>query len=167
MSTVQVGITLIGIVAGVYGGVALAEDLTPYVEKVSWLKEYAGQIALVIIVGIITYLSLIIGELIPKSIAMNNPEAITIALAPFMKGLAIVAYPVVAFLGFSTKIVLKLFMIKTRSEPPITEEELKYLIEKGSQHGVLEKQKSDIMKSVFSFGEHRAYTIMRLKKDVT
>lgn len=167
LSTVQVGITLIGIVAGVYGGVALAEDLTPYVEKVSWLKEYAGQIALVIVVGIITYLSLIIGELVPKSIAMNNPEAITIALAPFMKGLAIVAYPVVAFLGFSTKIVLKLFMIKERSEPPVTEEELKYLIEKGSQHGVLEKQESDIMKSVFSFGEHRAYTIMRLKKDIT
>lgn len=166
LSTVQVGITLIGIIAGAYGGVALSKDIIPYLEQISWLKDYAEEVAFALVVAIITYLSLIIGELVPKTIAINNPEKITITLAPAMRVLSIVTYPIVMFLGFSTQFVLKVFKIKEKKEPPITESELKYLIDQGSRHGVIEREESEIMKSVFSLGDRKASTIMTLRKDI-
>lgn len=167
LSTVQIGITLVGIIAGAYGGEAFTEYLQPYFERVDVLKQYAGQIAFISIVVIITYFSLIIGELVPKSIALNNPEGITITFAPFMKGLSVITYPFVAFLTLSTKLFLKLLMIKQRNEPPVTEDELKYMIETGSQHGIIEKQESDIMHSVFKFGDRKAYNVMTRRRDMT
>lgn len=166
LSTVQVGITLIGIIAGAYGGVALSEDLIPYLEQISWLGDYVDEVAFTLVVAFITYLSLIIGELVPKTIAINNPEKITITLAPIMKVLSIITYPIVAFLSFSTQVMLKLFRIKERKEPPVTESELKYLIDQGSRHGVIEREESEIMKSVFSLGDRKASTIMTLRKDI-
>lgn len=167
LSTIQIGITLVGIVAGAYGAEVFTKDLQPFFENIIWLKPYAEEIAFVSIVTAITYFSLIIGELVPKSIALNNPEKITITFAPFMKGLAIFTYPFVAFLSLSTKILLKLLMIKANKEPPVTEEELKYMIETGSQHGIIEKQESEIMYGVFRFGDKKANDIMTRKKDIT
>jgi putative hemolysin len=167
LSTVQIGITLVGIIAGAYGGEAFTKNLQPYVEQVAWLKPYAEEVAFALIVAVITYFSLIIGELVPKSIALNNPEGITITFAPFMRGLAIVTYPFVVFLSLSTKLFLKLFMIKQRNDPPVTEDELKYMIETGSQHGIIEKQESDIMHSVFKFGDRRADNVMTQRRDIT
>ncbi len=166
LSTVQIGITLVGIIAGAYGGEAFTEDLQPFFEQIPWLKQYAEEIAFACIVTIITYFSLIIGELVPKSIAMNNPEKITVALAPFMKGLSVVTYPFVAFLTISTKIVLRLFMIKENTEPPVTEEELKYMLDTGSKHGVIESQENEIIKGVFRFGDRKANTVMTHRKDI-
>ncbi len=166
LSTVQIGITLVGIVAGAYGGEAFTKDLQPYFEQISWLKPYAEEVAFFSIILVITYFSLIIGELVPKSIAINNPEGITIAFASFMSVLSKVTYPFVAFLSFSTKLILKLFMIKERRETPVTEDELKYMIETGSQHGVIEKQESDIMHSVFKFGDRTADSVMVRKRDI-
>jgi putative hemolysin len=167
LSTVQIGITLVGIVAGAYGGEAFTKNLQPYLEQITWLKPYAEQTAFVLIVTVITYFSLIIGELVPKSIALNNPESITITFAPFMRGLSIVTYPFVAFLSLSTKLLLKILMIKERNEPPVSEDELKYMIETGSQHGIIEKQESEIMHSVFKFGDSKADHVMTRKKDIT
>jgi putative hemolysin len=167
LSTVQIGITLVGIVAGAYGGEAFTKDLQPYLEHISWIKNYAEEVAFVLIVTVITYFSLIIGELVPKSIALNNPEGITITFAPFMKGLAIVTYPFVAFLSLSTKLFLKVLMIKERNEPPVSEDELKYMIETGSQHGVIEKQESEIMHSVFRFGDRKADNVMTQRRDIS
>jgi putative hemolysin len=167
LSTVQIGITLVGIVAGAYGGEAFTKNLQPYLEQIAWLKPYAEQTAFVLIVAIITYFSLIIGELVPKSIALNNPESITITFAPFMRGLSIVTYPFVAFLSLSTKLLLKILMIKERNEPPVSEDELKYMIETGSQHGIIEKQESEIMHSVFKFGDRKANNVMTQRRDIT
>lgn len=167
LSTVQIGITLVGIVAGAYGGEAFTKDLQPYIEKILWLKSYAEEVAFALIVAIITYFSLIIGELVPKSIALNNPEEITITFAPLMRGLAIVTYPFVWFLSVSTKLFLKVFMIKDRNEPPVTEDELKYMIETGSQHGIIEKQESEIMHSVFKFGDRKADNVMTQRRDIS
>lgn len=167
LSTVQIGITLVGIVAGAYGGEAFTKSLQPYIEQISWLKPYAEEVAFALIVAVITYFSLIIGELVPKSIALNNPEGITITFAPFMRGLAIVTYPIVVFLSLSTKLFLKLFMIKQRNDPPVTEDELKYMIETGSRHGIIEKQESEIMHSVFRFGDKRAINVMTQRRDIT
>ena len=166
LSTVQIGITLVGIIAGAFGGLTLADDLAPTLEKISWLAPYAHQAAIAIVVTIITYFSLIIGELVPKTIAFNNPEGITITLAPFMKFLSWITTPVVAFLSLSTKIFLKVLMIKEKDETPVTEEELKILIEKGTQFGTLEHNESELLKRIFRFGDRRAYDIMTNRQDV-
>ncbi len=166
LSTVQIGITLVGIIAGVYGGLAIAEDLTPVFQKITWLAPYAEQTAIVFVVSVITYLSLIIGELVPKTIAFNNPEGITITLAPFMNFLSWLTTPIVAFLSLSTKVLLKILMIKPKDETPVTEEELKILIEKGAQFGTLEHRESELLKRIFRFGDRKAYDIMTNRQDV-
>ncbi len=166
LSTVQIGITLVGIIAGAYGGEAFTEDLKPFFEKIDWLKNYAEEVAFISIITIITYFSLIIGELVPKSIAMNNPEGITIAMAPIMKVLSILTFPFVILLSFSTKVLLKILMIKEKGESPVTEAELKYMIESGSQHGVIEKQEEEMMYGVFRFGDKRASHLMTRRSDM-
>ncbi|HEY7751694.1 MAG TPA: hemolysin family protein [Ignavibacteriaceae bacterium] len=166
LSTVQVGITLVGIIAGALGGTTLAEDLTPLIERIEPVKELAFEISFIIVVGFITYLSLIIGELVPKTIAYNNPEGISIALAPLMKVLSIIAHPVVRFLSFSTKIFLAILGIESKKAPPLTEDELKSLIEQGSQFGTIEKKENEMIKSIFRFGDRKAYSIMIPRQDV-
>lgn len=166
LSTVQIGITLVGIIAGAYGGAALVDDIYPFLEQFPALKEYAVEIAYVIVVGVITYLSIIIGELVPKSIAYSNPEGIAIALAPLIKLLSIITKPVVKFLSFSTKIVVKIFRIKQVKEPPVTEEELKMLIDQGSQFGTFEKNESEMLKSIFRFGDRQAFSIMINRQNI-
>jgi len=137
LSAIQVGITLIGIVTGAFGGVALAEDIAPFFLKIPVLAPYAETIAVVLIVGFITYLSLIIGELVPKTLALNNPEKITIFFSPFMKIIGQVVYPVVWFLSVSTNLILKVFGVKEKEETPVTEEELRILLKQGSETGVI------------------------------
>jgi putative hemolysin len=166
LSTVQIGITLVGIIAGAFGGLTLADDLIPTFEKIDWLAPYAKQAAIVTIVSVITYFSLIIGELVPKTIAFNNPEGITITLAPFMKFLSWLTTPIVAFLSLSTKIFLKVLMINPKDETPVTEDELKILIEKGAQFGTLEHRESELLKRIFRFGDRKAYSIMTNRQDV-
>lgn len=166
LSAVQIGITLVGIVAGAYGGLALADDLAPAFQNIVWLKSYAKEAAVVIVVSIITYLSLIIGELVPKTIAFNNPEGITIALAPFMQILLWITTPIVSFLSLSTKFLLKVLMIKPKDETPVTEEELKILIEKGAQFGTLEHGETQLLKRIFRFADRKASSIMTNRRDV-
>ncbi|MEW6653191.1 MAG: hemolysin family protein, partial [Bacteroidota bacterium] len=166
LSAVQIGITLIGIVAGAYGGTALAEDLVPYISMYSGLKDYANEIAFIIVVGMITYFSLIIGELVPKTLAFNNPERLASFSAPIMLILATTTKPIIWLLSISTKLVLKLLFIKQSKENPITEEELKYLLEQGTLHGTFEKYETEIIKSIFRFGDRKASSIMTKRQDV-
>jgi putative hemolysin len=166
LSTVQIGITLIGIFAGAYGGTALADDLTPILARIVWLQPYAPQVAFGLIVTIITYLSLVVGELVPKSIAMTYAESITIVMAPIMKVISKITYPFVVLLSLSTKLLLKVLFIKERGEDLVSEEELKYMIAQGSESGVLEQKESDIMSSVFSMADKSAYSVMIHRKDV-
>lgn len=166
LSTVQIGITLIGIIAGAYGGLELSKDLQPHVENLGVPQKFSDDVSLIIIVSAITYLSLIIGELVPKTIAFNNPEAITVRLSPLMWVLSFIAKPLVWFLSFSTKIILKLFRIKHTDKPPVTEEELKLMIEQGGKYGVLELKESEMMKGIFRFGDRRAYSVMTNRQDI-
>ncbi|OGP91099.1 MAG: hypothetical protein A2031_05810 [Deltaproteobacteria bacterium RBG_19FT_COMBO_43_11] len=167
LSAIQVGITLIGIVSGAYGGLVLSEDVAALFKGISPLAPYAYTLAVVIVVGIITYLSLIIGELVPKTIALNNAEAIATFLSPPMKIFGSATYPVVWFLSISTKLILKLFNIEKKGEDPITDEELRILLKKGSEHGVFEKEESDIINEVIRFGDKRANALMIPRVDVT
>lgn len=164
LSTVQIGITLVGILAGAYGAEQFTKNLQPLIEQITFFKPIAEEVSFALIITIITYFSLIIGELVPKTIALNNPEKLTIKLAPFMRGLAIVTYPLVWFLSRSTKIFLKILFIKENKNPPLTEDELKYIIETGSRDGVIEKEEGDIMQRVITFADRKAKDVMTGKK---
>ena len=166
LSAIQIGITLIGIVSGAFGGLALAEDVVPWFSGVTWLAPYADALAVILVVGFITYLSLIIGELVPKTIALNNPERIAMFLSPAMKVLGSILFPIVWFLSVSTKLVLALFRIKKSVDAPVTEEELRLLLKQGSEHGVIEKEESDIINEVIRFGDKRAGSIMTHRTNV-
>lgn len=166
LSAIQVGITLIGIASGAFAGLALAEDVAPLLKNVGWLAPHAHTLSVIIVVGVITYLSLIIGELVPKTIALNNAEAIAIFLSPAMKVFGSVTYPVVWILSISTKIVLKLFGVQNRNEALVTEEELRMFLKKGSEHGVIEKEESDMINEVIRFGDKRAGALMVPRVDV-
>jgi putative hemolysin len=166
LSAIQVGITLIGIIAGAYGGLALAEDVAPWFNNIPDLAPYADTLAITLVVSFITYLSLIIGELVPKTIALNNPEAIASLLSPVMKIVGATAYPVVWFLSVSTRIVLRVIRIKPKDEVPVTEEELRILLKQGSEHGVIEKEESQIISEVIRFGDKRASMIMTHRVNV-
>ena len=123
LSTIQIGITLIGIISGAYGGVAIADDVTPLFAMIPGLELYAKDLAMVTTVAVITYLSLIIGELVPKSMALNNPERYATLLSPFMIILTKVSYPFVCLLSASTKLTNKLIGMKDGEERQMTQEE--------------------------------------------
>jgi putative hemolysin len=124
LSTVQIGITLIGILTGAFGGATLAESLAVYFAQFPALQPYSVVISGVIVVTVITYFSLVIGELVPKRLALNNAERIAVLVAPIMQFVSTIATPVVSFLSASTELVVRRLGIKPASEPAITEEEV-------------------------------------------
>jgi putative hemolysin len=166
LSTVQVGITLIGVIAGAYGGIAIAEDLTPIIKEIDFLKNAAQEISIIIVVAVITYLSLVIGELVPKTIAFNNPESIAILVAPSMKLLSTAVSPAIWFLSISTKLFFKIFKIKQNTNPPVTEDELKILLEQGAKYGTLESKETEMINSIFRFGDRKADSLMTNRQDI-
>jgi len=151
LSTIQIGITLIGILAGAFGGATLSARLASRLKELPSIAAYADLIGVGVVVLLITYFSLVIGELVPKRVALNNAEGISIAVARSMKVLAAVAFPVVRLLSLSTDAVIRillLFGIKPSHEPPVTEEELKLLIEQGTRFGVFEEAEQEMIEGV-------------------
>jgi len=166
LSAIQVGITLVGIVSGAYGGVALSEDVAPLFERIGFLAEYSQALSFASIVALITYLSLVIGELVPKTLALNNPEKISVFLSPVMRQVGLILYPIVWFLSISTKLFMVIFRIRKREGTMITENELRLLLKQGSEHGVIEKEESEIINEVIRFGDKRAGSIMTHRVNV-
>ncbi|HLF02252.1 MAG TPA: CNNM domain-containing protein [Anaerolineales bacterium] len=136
LSTVQVGITLIGILAGAFGGATLAEKLGESLALTPILADYSEAIAFGFVVIGITYFSLVIGELVPKRLALNNPERIAMTISSPMRWMSRVASPVVRLLSASTNLTLRLLRARPSSEAPVTEEEIKLLIDQGTEAGV-------------------------------
>lgn len=166
LSTVQIGITLVGVLAGAYGGVALAEDLAPWVAQVPILAPYSSGIAFAGVVIIITYLSLVIGELVPKHIALRRPEPVALMVARPMRVVSIVAAPLVALLSGSTEIVLKLTGQHASGEASITEEEISFLLAEGAQAGVFEEVEQEIIERVFRFGDRSVASMMTPRTEI-
>jgi putative hemolysin len=166
LSTIQIGITLIGIISGAYSGVAIAEHLTPYIAAVPALANLASFLSIAIVIAIVTYFSILVGELVPKSIALEHPETITIALTPFMRFMATITYPLVWILSISTKGLLKLFKLKPNSSPPFSEEEIRLMLKQGSESGVIDKHESEMITEVFRFGSKTAFSIMTPRIDI-
>lgn len=161
LATVQVGITLIGILAGAFGGATLSQTLALYLNRVPFLGEYSQVIGLGLVVVLITYLSLIIGELVPKRLALNNPEKIAASVAFPMRWLAAIASPIVHLLSSSTEMVLRLIGSQTsHADPLVTEEEIKVLIRQGTEAGMFEEAEQDIVERVFHLGDQRISSLM-------
>lgn len=166
LSSVQVGITLIGIVSGAYGGAALTDDLEKYLVEISWLAPYAHNIALISVIGSITYFTIVIGELVPKTLAMNNPEGIALICVPIIRYFTFVTFPFVKLLSISTKLILKLVGMKESDGERVSEEELKFLIKSAGKQGILEKEESDVHHNLFYFTDQTAKTLMTHHTDV-
>lgn len=166
LSTVQIGITLVGVFTGAIGGATLSEPLAVALAGVPLLKEYAETLAIGIVVLLITFFSIVLGELVPKRIALQNPEQIASALAGPMMVVSKVFAPFVWVLGRITDFVLKVMGVKPGSEPPVTEEEIQLLIDQGTQAGVFEESEQDMVEGVFSLGDQRVYSLMTPRTDI-
>jgi putative hemolysin len=166
LSTVQIGITLIGILSGAFGGATIAESLTAYVARFPAVQPYSEAIAVGIVVTVITYFSLVIGELVPKRLALSNPERIAMAVAPLMQFISTVTKPFVSFLSASTELLVRLLGIKPASEPAITEEEVKILIEQGRASGVFEDVEQEIVERVFRLSDRTVNSLMTHRSEI-
>lgn len=160
LSTVQVGITLIGVFAGAYGGASLAGQLDTYFERFPVLNPYSEGLALVIVVAAITYLSLVVGELVPKRIALNNPERVAAAIAGPMQVVAACAAPIVRLLSFSTEALLTLLGARKANDAPVTEEEVSAMLEAGTTAGVFHEEETDLVTRVFSLDDQPVSALM-------
>jgi putative hemolysin len=166
LSTVQVGITSIAILSGAIGESTLADPLSVWLKDLGVLEKYAKPIALAIVVPIITYLSVVVGELVPKRIALHAPERLSAIVARPMGWLAKAVRPFVWLLTASTDLVLKLFNLKTNEEPPVTDEEIKVLMEQGAEAGVFHESEQAIVSNVLKLDEQRVAAIMTHRTDI-
>lgn len=166
LSTVQIGITLIGVLAGAFGGATIAEEIAEYLKAFPYLSPHAESIALGSVVLVITYLSLVIGELVPKRIALNSPEHIASLVALPMQWLSTLVAPLVSLLTFSTDVVTRLIGLRASKEPPITEQEITVMIEQGTQAGIFEPDEHSMVKRVFHLGDRTVSSLMTVRQDI-
>lgn len=166
LSTVQIGITLVGIFAGAFGGATISQHLERVLNRIPALAPYSEGLSLGLVVLVITYLSLIVGELVPKRLALNNPEAIAVAVASPMKTLSAIASPIIHLLSYSTELVLRLLKIRPSSEPSVTEEEVKLLIQQGTEAGTFEAAEQEMLERVIHLGDRRVSSIMTPRPEI-
>jgi putative hemolysin len=160
LSTVQIGISLIGVLAGAFGGATIAEPLAGALRVVPVLAPYAGPIAFGIVVVGITYLSLILGELVPKRLALNGAEVVASRVAGPMRLLSMITSSVVWFLSFSTETVLRLLRVRPPAESPVTEQEVEILMEEGARAGVFEDEERDLVRSALQLDDRPVRELM-------
>jgi putative hemolysin len=160
LSTVQIGISLIGVLAGAFGGAALAGPLAEVLRAVPILAPYADLVAFAVVVGAITYLSLVIGELVPKRMALGAPEAVASLVARPMRLLSALTSPVVWFLGASTDAVLRLLRISPSAEDPVSEQEVEMLLEEGARAGIFEEEERDLARRALQLDDRPVRELM-------
>ena len=166
LSTVQIGITLVGVLAGAFGGATIAAQISDWVTGFPPLAPYSAAIGVGVVVLLITYFSLVLGELVPKRLALNNPERIATLMAAPMLLLSRLTSPLVRLLSISSNLVLRLLGAKPSDEPPVTEEEIKVMIEQGTQAGVFAEAEQDMVQAVFRLADRRVGTLMTPRTDV-
>jgi putative hemolysin len=167
LSTVQVGITLVGIIMGAYGATALAEDVAPViVQTFPALEKHATLIAFSVVIAATTYLSIVIGELVPKRIAITAPETFASLVAPPMAMLSRVAFPIVFVLRGSTNLILSVFGLSKVNTDLMTEEEIESVIEEGAASGAIEEEERAMIRSVMRLADRDVRSIMTPRKDV-
>lgn len=160
LSTVQIGITLVGIGTGVYSGAVLAKPLEALLANIEALAPYAAIASYSTVVALVTYLSLVLGELLPKKLALNNPEKVAIQFAGFIKLLVTIFKPLTVFLSVSTNLFFKILGVRPNDEPPVTEEEVRVLIEQGKEHGVFDDHEQMMIENVLALDDLRVSEVM-------
>lgn len=166
LSTVQIGITLIGILTGIYSGDKITTDVQNFVAGFEMLKPYANSVAVGIVVVILTFFSLVLGELVPKRIGLNYPETIAKAVAVPMKIISKITAPFIWLLTISTEFILDVFRIKPTADGKVTEEEIKAIIKEGTEVGEVQEIEQDIVERVFHIGDRKVNSLMTHRKSV-
>src|SRR5438874_2811322 len=166
LATTQIGITLIAILAGAYGERTLSSRLASYLESFPSIAPYHESLAFGIVVVGITYISLVAGELLPKRLALHNSEKIAASMSGFMQFISRLCAPLVALISGSTQFLMKAFRLRPSTEPPVTEEEIKVMMEQGTEAGVFEEAEHDIVKSIFKLADRAVSALMRPRRDV-
>jgi len=166
LSTVQIGITLIGILTGIYSGDKITTDVKLFIESFPALQPYSANISVGIVVVVLTFFSLVLGELVPKRIGLNYPEAIAKMVAVPMKVISIVTAPFIWLLTISTESLLKLFRIRPTADGKVTEEEIKAIIKEGTEVGEVQEIEQDIVERVFHIGDRKVNSLMTHRKSV-
>jgi putative hemolysin len=166
LSVTQIGITTIDMLLGALTGATIGVWIDAQLGKYPALEPYSAIIGLLVGVVPVTYLSLVIGDLVPKRLAMRDPEGVSATFASPMLFFTRLFSPLVKFLSFSTESVLRLMGVKASTEPPVTEEEIQLLIDQGTQAGVFEESEQDMVEGVFSLGEQRIYSVMTPRTEI-
>ena len=167
-STIQIGITLISIVTGLYSGATFSDPMATYIkEHILWLADYADTVSPIFIVSLTTYLSLVIGELVPKRLAYNSPESIAIMMAIPMKYFATITKPFVALLSMSTTMLLKVLGVKHKEEAPVTESEINKMLVQGVELGAYEEEEPVLVENIFRLADLDASDIMTPRTQLT
>lgn len=166
LSTVQIGITLVGILSGAFGGAALSARLVPYVAQIPHLELYAETLSFAFVVLIITYFSLVIGELVPKSIALTAPETVASLFSRPMRFISKATSPFVWLLSVSTNLVLKLFRLGDANDAAVTEDEIRAMIAQGTSVGVFEESEQDLLESIIRLDDKRVSALMTPRAEI-
>lgn len=166
LSAVQIGITLISIITGVYSGERFSKNLQPVFENIAVLKPYAETISTTLIIILVTFLSIIFGELIPKRIGLLRSEKISKAVAGPMKFFATITHPIVWLLNKTSNIFFSIFNIKRSKEDAVTEEEIKTLITEGTEAGTIDEAEQEIIERVFHLGDRNITSLMTHRSDI-
>ncbi len=167
LSTVQIGITLVGVLAGALSGATLADRFSAWLEPTFGISAgVADTVAFALVVGGVTYLSLIVGELVPKQIALKNPERIAIAVAPAMTLLAKVAGPLVSLLDLSSKLVLRLVGAGKGNSEKVSEEEIRHLVAEAESAGIVEPAEVKMIAAVMKLGDRSVRAVMTPRREL-
>ena len=166
LSTIQVGITTVGILSGVVGEAAFVTPLAERIGRFALIAPYAEGIALGLVVAGLTYVTVVAGELVPKQLGLLRPEAVALVIAPPMKGLSTLARPLVWLFSTSSDLVLRLLRVKHGTEPPVTDEEIEVLMEQGAEAGVFHESEQEIVSNVLRLDEQRVGAILTPRKDL-
>lgn len=166
LSTAQIGITLVAILTGLYSGEKFSEDLKPYIQRIVVLRPYAGNISTALIVMIVTFLTIIFGELIPKRIGLLRAEKIARYVAGPMKVLSKIGYPIVSLLNVTSNLFFAIFPIRASKESNVTEEEIKAIISEGTEQGTIEEAEQEIIERVFHLGDRNITSLMTHRSDI-
>jgi putative hemolysin len=164
LSTVQIGITLIGLLTGIYSGEKITRDVESFLVQFPFLAPYADTLGVLVVLIIITFFSLVLGELVPKRIGLTYPEKIAIALALPMKIIARLTAPFIWLLTVTTDLILNIFRIRRSGSSKVTEEEIKAIVREGMEDGEIQRIEQDIVNRVFSVGDRTVSSLMTARK---
>jgi putative hemolysin len=166
LSTVQIGITLIGILTGIFSGDKITTDVKNFVSSFEILQPYSESLAVAIVVIVLTFFSLVLGELLPKRIGLNHPEGIAKSVALPMKMMSKITKPFIWLLTISTEFLLKVLKIKPTADGKVTEEEIKAIIKEGTEVGEIQEIEQNIVERVFHIGDRKIDSLMTHRNDV-